>query len=287
MISFIRLTTRFFLTCLGLVLIGALPQLLNHSGGVVFSVPNYLEGLKIIFNSLINLNEITYSVKGNERDLFPFIFGPILYSLTILGIVYLLTIVLSLILTFFTMLMPINFISRIKYLVNVLESFPDILVITSFQIFIVYLYKKTGVLFLNFVSFDENAYALPIICLSILPTIQFYKLMILIFQDELEKNYTELAKGKGLKMGSVLFFHVFRNALVSLFYHSKSVIWFMLTNLLILEYLFNMNGITQFLFMYFTPDIFFIGLFLLFFPVFVMYFVGEIILNRWGGHKSI
>jgi peptide/nickel transport system permease protein len=280
-----KFSLQFMLACIGITFIGSIPYLFvsTGNGNMVFDVLGYVMGIKEIAFQLIHINEIMYNTGGDFRPLFPFIFKPFLYSITILFATLALSLIVSAVLTFFTMLLSKKVLQKVKFLLFIFESLPDLLIIVVLQLTIIKIYQKTGLLLFSIASLpDEKAYALPIICLSVLPMIQFYKIMILVFEEELDKNYVELAKGKGLKASWILLVHVLRNAIIQLFYHSKSIIWFMLSNLLILEYLFNILGITRFLFDYMTPPIFTVGLYILFIPLFFIYAVGELLVSRFA-----
>ena len=80
--------------------------------------------------------------------------------------------------------------------------------------------------------------------------------------------------------------HVLRNVAPGLIYYSKTMIWFMLSNLIIIEYVFNVSGITAFLLEYHTPEVFALGLLLLYIPVFLFYKISYLFLPQmWKGEK--
>ena len=102
----------------------------------------------------------------------------------------------------------------------------------------------------------------------------------IIFEDELDKEYVLLATSIGIKKSGILVFHVFRNAIIHVFFQSKSTVWFMLSNLFVLEVLFNMSGIMTFLLQNLNPQIFTISLIVFFLPIFLFYSLGEWILEK-------
>jgi ABC-type dipeptide/oligopeptide/nickel transport system permease component len=74
---------------------------------------------------------------------------------------------------------------------------------------------------LNFASYgDEQAILLQILSLSITPTMIITKLLISQMLDELSKSYAELALAKGLSFRRIIFVHVLRNTIYSLFHYS-------------------------------------------------------------------
>ncbi len=280
---------QFITAAAGIIFIGAIPQLFHRGESGFINFPAYGEAVQNIVTGLLHLGEMTYNVQGTIRPLFPIMLEMFFYSITILFSALMISLIFATLLTFFTMLLPHKVIEKMKFGVFLFESLPDILIIVLLQVAVIKFFQSTGILLFSIATIQgEKAYLLPILTLAILPTIQFYKLMILIFEEELEKQYVELARGKGLRKGFILLVHVWRNAGISIFYHSKSLLWFMLSNLLILEYLFNIPGITGFLMNYLTPEIFTVGLFLFFVPFFFMYAFGEYIvlkLDKGEGSK--
>ncbi|OZM56740.1 hypothetical protein CIB95_11000 [Lottiidibacillus patelloidae] len=285
-----RVLLQFIVACIGIIFIGAIPKLFEvervfdeegeTATGPLFNFSGYFEGIKDLFGKLMNVSEITYNANGTVRPIFPKIFEPYLYSAEILLGALLIGIVSAIVLTYITMLLHRKIISGFKFVTFVLESLPDILVIVGVQAIIIYIFQKTGVRLFSIAVYRENIYVLPIICLAVLPAVQFYKVLLLIFEEELEEHYVELAKGKGMKKSWILLVHVLRNAGISMFYHSKAILWFMLSNLVILEYFFNLYGITAFLLDYITSEIFTVGLFMIFIPLFIVYTSGEFLIQK-------
>lgn len=198
------------------------------------------------------------------------------YSLQILGLALAAAVIFALIGTFITMLFKEKTRQRIKITFYFLESMPDILVIMLAQLAVVMIYKQTGFLISKVaVIQDERIYWLPVLCLMILPMIQLYRLSMLTFEAEERKLYVEFARSLGFGKLVILFFHMYRNAIISVFFQSKKTMWFMLSNLFILELFFNMPGIMNFLAEHLTTEIFLLTVFVFFVPVFILYRIGE------------
>lgn len=123
-------------------------------------------------------------------------------------------------------------------------------------------------------------YIAPILCLSILPTLLFFKLFILLFEEEWGKSYVELARSKGLNNFEVLLKHCTSNVLKSLFFQSKSIVWLSISSLLIIEYLFGINGILYYLRADFSPTGTSFILISIFTPFFFFYTVAERIVDK-------
>lgn len=274
---------KFIITFVGIIIIGGIPSLFTVAEGQYINFQGFFDALQVILNSFLKLDELKYIPTENvEYPLFPHIFNPISYSLILLFSSLAIAYVVSTLLTFGTMLLPPNLVKRTKVSLSMLDSIPDLLLIYSFQLLVIFLYKKTGMIFFNFAALPgEKIYFLPLVCLSIYPAVFLFRLTITLFEEEFTKNYITLAKGKGIRMIMILYKHILPNVTVSLVNHSKNIIWFMLTNLLILERMFNIPGITSFIFEYLSPEVFVIGLLLLFIPTFFVNTACELAVEKY------
>ncbi|MFC7785578.1 ABC transporter permease subunit [Rossellomorea sp. GCM10028870] len=274
---------KFFLSIIGIILIGGLPVLLSGIGHRELRLQAYVQSVKDIIYALFHPGDLTYIIIGGqlERDLFPYIWDPISYSLLVLFSAFLLACFLSILLTILTMLFSQRNRDRIKFTLYLIESMPDVLVILLSQLFVLSLYKQTGILFFEIASVaTERAFLLPVLVLAILPTVQLFRISILSFESEESKDYVTLARSIGLGKLVILTFHILRNAVVSVFFQSKKTVWFMLSNLFVLELLFNITGITRFLMSTLQPKMFTIAILSIFIPLFVFYTLGEMVLSK-------
>ncbi|MBH0162680.1 MULTISPECIES: ABC transporter permease subunit [Fictibacillus] len=284
--NFIKNVVPLLLTICMIVVFGAIPILIV---GTEIHVSAYLIETKNLILSLLHPHEITYYITKPERPLFPEIFNPYLYSLTVYFSAFFLSILLGLLLSFVT----INFFSKsvkrfVSFLVFVLESLPDLFIVAVIQMGIVWFFKKSGILVMSFTSLpDERSYFIPIIALSILPTVQFFKMFMLSLEEEIQMDYVVFARAKGIPFIAILPFHVFRNTLMSIFYQSKSILWMMLSNLLVLEYILNMNGFTSFLFMYLSPELFVVALIMLLLPTYLLLLVFKICIKKLNNEEVV
>lgn len=279
-----RLTLKFVLSVAGIILIGAFPDLFS---GVQLDFSGYFLSLESLFSSIIHPNGLDYIISGVKRPLFPKILEPWSYSIILLFSAFFIAFAVSLATTYFTMLLSEKTRDKIKFVLFSLESVPDVLIIEIFTLIVIGLYKETGFLFLNIATYGAaKAYTLPIIVLAVLPTILLYRTMILGFEEETNQPYVDLARSKGLGIHHLLVSHIFRNALIHIFQHSKFTIWFMLSNLLVVEYIFNIHGLLYFMFMQNSAEVFTIGLFLLFLPIFVLFSIGQVFIERIIGRDA-
>lgn len=211
---------HFLLALLGIICLGALPEMFR---GLRIDVGNYLEALINLIIKLVHPLSLTYGPSGATRSLFPQIL--IMYKNT--AIIFICSFIVSLIISFIIVFFMLQCESRVKEKIKsvflFIESIPDILVILSLQIFVVWVFKITGTLVVNIAAVaDKPIFLLPIISLSIPTTIMFIKLLLLKFEGELEKDYVLFAKAKGLNKFHILKIHVLRNVVLSVLYFSKT-----------------------------------------------------------------
>lgn len=288
--NFILLFIRFCLIVFGIIAICCLPKLflteskqLPATGGMTIpptlhlNFEQYIIQIQSVFHSLLNPAKMTYKVdvvmkNVPDRDLFPFILDTYVYTLTIMIVAFLVAVLLA---TFFANL-TFYFSKRIQSAIlkglHVLETLPDLFVVFSIQLIVIWIYKHTNLLpTIPFSTMQEKTYFLPIVTLAILPTIYLYKITLLNYHTEIEKEYTTFALAKGMKPFYVLYKHVLINVLLSIFYNAKSIYFFMLSNMIVLEFLFNIYGLLQFLITHPTPEIMAIGILLLTIPFYIIF----------------
>ena len=272
---------QFVVALISILLISGAPQLITgfQKGELLWK--EYIETLQFHVNSLWHFRDLTvdyYIGRGEVRKVpvFPQLFENISYSLELLFLALAAAVLVALIGTFITMLFSDKIRSRVKLVFYFLESFPDILIILLAQLLIVNIFQKTGVLVSKIaVIGDDKIYWLPVLCLMILPMIQLYRLSMLTFEEEERQMYVELAKSLGFGKVFILFFHILRNAIISVFFQSKKTMWFMLSNLFILELMFNIPGIMYYMFQNMSGILFLVTVLSFFLPVFLLYSLGE------------
>ena len=150
------------------------------------------------------------------------------------------------------------------------EAIPDLVFIFVFQYGIIFLYKATGVKLLKLYGFDTDVYFLPIVCLGIVPFFLLTRLLVTIVTEEYTKNYVDFAKAKGLSYSEVFFKHVARNGLYSFAQHFSLVYWYMLSSLVIVEYLFELKGFTYILSFAVQPEVIVISILMIMLPYFLV-----------------
>lgn len=256
---------------------GYLRKLKSVSIGIIIIslLPSLISGLDQTFN-LRN-----YQMNGKTYDIFPGIFEKYFYSMTIVLGALVIGLFFAILFTFGATLLP-RFLKRLVYgILTVFESVPDLLIVLSLQMFIIYIYQKTGWLISNVtVVYDDKIYLVPILVLSVLPTIQLFKITFLLLEEEKYKPYVNVAKSMGLGDYYILIRHVFRNVLFNLFLYFKTIFVFLLSNLFIVEYIFNIHGLMRIML---SPNTF---VFLISTILIAVPFLYVFELAQWMIHKS-
>jgi peptide/nickel transport system permease protein len=279
----LQILKTFILSIIGILLMGGLPVLVSGIANSEWRFAHYWATIGEIIDAILHPSGLTYIVIGGqkERELFPYLWEPIQYSLTVLFSSFFLAMLMAVLLTIFTMMFSEKVRNSIKFGFYLLETLPDLLIILLLQLMLLYYYKQTGLIVAGIAAtYEEKVYLLPILVLAILPTIQLYRLTILTFEKEEKKDYVLLAKSIGLGRFFILIVHILRNAVISVFFQSKKTVWFMLSNLFVVELLFNIPGITRFLMTTLQPKLFTLALLSIFIPLFLFYNIGEYILSR-------
>jgi ABC-type dipeptide/oligopeptide/nickel transport system permease component len=247
---------RFFrdllLLLIGIIIICNLPNLLIDKGLPTFNVSNFLSSIGNFFIKIQNPSDITYLrfinyYKQVESLMFPEIWERLAYSLTILSSSIMLAITISILSAYIYYIGEGKLQRVIRWISVALNSVPDVMMIICIQLFFIALAKQFKVMPFTIITFNENkAYFLPILCLTILPTVQLFQMILTFIESEADKTYVEFAKAKGLSKTYIFFVHMTRNIAIHLIHQSKIIFLFLISNLFILENLFNIYGIMRF-----------------------------------------
>ncbi|PFD35526.1 peptide ABC transporter permease [Bacillus cereus] len=259
---------QFIISILGIICLGALPKLFY---GFELNVSEYIKSLKEVFAKLMDISNMQYA---RDKFLFPQLFVHYKETMVIFLAAFCISLLVAFCIVYMIMSSSPRIQHRIKSFLTFLESIPDILLILGSQILVIWFFKQTGFLPFQIAAIGgESIRGLPIFCLSIPTTIMFVKLLVLRFENELEKDYVLFAKAKGLDRFHILNRHILRNVLLSTLFFAKTNIWFMLSNLYIIEWIFNTRGI--FIFVKSYPDmkieLFIVSVLLIYIPIFILF----------------
>ncbi|MDP7981176.1 ABC transporter permease subunit [Bacillus sp. WLY-B-L8] len=258
---------QLILAIAGILCLSSLPSLFK---GMEIDINNYFKALGDLCKKLLDFSHLTYG-KG-LRPIFPQILEFYWQSLGL----FMLALVISVLCAFCFTYLIIRFfyekVKRMKFVLVILESIPDLFIIMCFQIVVLWLFQKTDIMVFNIATtWQEKSILMPVVCLSIPPTIMLTRIFLLQVEAELQKDYIAYARAKGLNFYHIFRHHVLRNVLFSMFHYSKTIVWFMFSNLLMVEYLFNVLGIVSFVLKYPFPEVFVVTLLLLYIPFFIIY----------------
>jgi ABC-type dipeptide/oligopeptide/nickel transport systems, permease components len=277
-------SARFVLTIIGLFLAGSLPALFQ---GLYIDVANYLTQMGQIALQLLHPGRMTYIYEGKAYPLFPALFQPYLYSMELFFTALFLALVASSAAIYVTVFLPEKVRRVVSFLAFIGESLPDIFIIVMFQLAVIWIYQRTGVLVMNMTqAFDTHIFVLPVLCMFILPACFLYHMMVLSVKNERQRDYVDLARGKGLNPRQILLRHIFRNAAANLASYSKSLVWTLLSSLVVTEFMFGINGgLTMFIYTHPTPLVFTVSLLLIFIPLYVLFTVVSVLIRQLTGIK--
>ncbi|NRD80812.1 ABC transporter permease subunit [Bacillus sp. BRMEA1] len=168
------------------------------------------------------------------------------YTMTILAASLLVVLFLAMLIAVFVMLSSGKVQTYLKYGINFIEGVPDLLVIFLFQIFVIALYKNTGLrIFQLYGIFGAKPYFIPVVTVSFLPVFLLAQFLIKVMAEEHNQLYVLYLKAKGISMIRILLVHIFRNIFPLLLLQMRTIIWLILANIYLIEYMFNLNGFTK------------------------------------------
>ncbi len=216
-----EVTIQFLISILGIICLGTLPKLFY---GFELHASQYIKSLQEVF---VNLMDITNFKYVGDKFLFPQLFVHYKETIIIFLAAFFISLFVAFCIVYVIMSSSPRIQHRIKSFLILLESIPDILLILVSQILVVWFFKQTGFLPFQIASIGgESIRGLPILCLSIPTTIMFVKMVVLRFENELEKDYVLFAKAKGLGRFHILNRHILRNVLLSTLFFAKTNIFF-------------------------------------------------------------
>lgn len=277
---------KFISIILSILLIGSFAGMFQN--GIGMSLKEFWNQFIQLIGAIANPGKLTYEPLfggGTGYPVFPTIFEYYGYSFFILVAGFVCALIGSLGLTYITFLLPYRLRKMLIKVTGILEAIPDLFIIVVIQLAIVTLYKETGLLIFEVVGGMERPIVLPLSAYSVLPAILLYRIMLLMFEDELTRPYVELARGKGLSTRRILWKHVLRNALFTVVNHSRTIIVLMLSNLVMLEILFNLYGLTWFMVNNVSVEIVVVGILMIFVPLFLIEAGSRFFIQRITGKE--
>lgn len=245
----------------------------------------FFETVKTTFENLFSLKDgkILIPQKFKTVPVFTFLPGAYRYSMSILFSALLLGVISSFIFVYLYLLMPMKAKKMVRKSISMLETLPDVFIIMCFQFSVIYFYKITGYKFLQIYSLTSEVYIMPILCLMLVPLFMLIRIMITLFDEEYEKLYVDFARAKGLSQLEIFTKHVARNILYSFSQYLSLIYWMMITSLILVEYLFLINGFTLMLYRFVgSPDIFIMGVGLILLPYGFLLMIVKLAARKMG-----
>ncbi|WP_335872706.1 ABC transporter permease subunit [Bacillus sp. 2205SS5-2] len=291
--QFLWIPVQFLLTCTGLFLFSAAGSLLMYDNELVIHLAKYLHTLKQIFHDVLHPGSIFISIEEGEKiyPLFPMFFKLFGYSFLLLTAAFIIAVVVSAITSYLFMFLPRWAYRICMRILDLFDSLPDVMIVVLLQLFIIWFFKRTDILLFDIYKLGEDKiYVLPIFCLSILPIVFLTKHFLFQIREEKDRPYVEYSFSKGFSKAYTLWVHLFRNVWIQFYYHIKPIFLLMLSNLLIIEILFNINGFMVVMLTTATiePSAFFIGMLMVFVPFFILFNLGRILIAKTvGGEMEI
>lgn len=249
------------------IIIGSLPVLLRD---LTFDFESYLSGIKDLAVKIFTLDGLTYD---GEHELLPAVIDRYFYSLKTLTVSFIFSVILAFILSYIIVLFLKNKKDYVLSFIEIIRTIPDIVGIFLLQSIFIWINKTYGLKLVQTVSLgsENQAFLLPLLSLSLPIFLFLTQVIVLKIFDELDKQYVDFAKAKGLSFFYLLNVHVIRNIMYDLLSHFKTIIWMMLSTLVMVEYIFNMDGLMMFNIKHITIELFVFSCILFFTPFFIMY----------------
>ena len=285
MSSTFTVLTRFIYVVIGIILISAFVGLFTD--GIQLEFTLFVDNVLHIVKSLIfPENLLILGATNRQYSIFINFWDYYVYSLIIFLAALCISIIIGLFITYLTILLPQKLNDGVSKIISLLESLPDLFIIIIIQFSVIYYFKQTGTLLFPVAgSSQNNTYLLPIFTLALIPSFMIYRINLHLVNEEWKKPYIDLAKSKGFNKSYIFFSHVLRNVVPSLFSHSKTIVLYLLSSMVIFEKLFNIYGIFTFITSYPNPNVIAFTLIMFFLPVFILYALITTLIEKNTGQR--
>jgi peptide/nickel transport system permease protein len=285
MSSTFTVLTRFLYVVIGIILISAFVGLFTN--GIQLEFRLFVDNVLHIVKSLVfTENLLILGPTNREYSIFINFWDYYFYSLIIFLTALCISLIIGLFITYVTILLPQKLYNVVSRIISLLESLPDLFIIIVIQFSVIYYFNQTGTLLFPVAgSSQNNTYFLPIFSLALIPSFMIYRINLHLVNEEWKKPYIELAKSKGFNKSYIFFSHVLRNIVPSLFSHSKTIVLYLLSSMVIFEKLFNIYGIFTFITSYPNPNVIAFTLIMFFLPVFFLYALITTLIEKNTGQR--
>ena len=132
-------------------------------------------------------------------------------------------------------------------------SFPDVFIVLCSLFLIIYIANN------DMISQMINpkilrGFIMPLLTLSIIPTVYISRITFIGIQEDAKKGYISGAKAKGLTKLNIYIKHILSSVILKVVDSMPTLITIIISNLIIVEYLFNYNGIVYNLYRFYKQN---------------------------------
>lgn len=210
-----------------------------------YPIKNVIKGVN---NKVVSLAKGDYKVTENGKDLVALVQVALKRSLKILIGGLIIAVVFGILKGILDSRRGKSRDSSLKVLLTIIPiSLPDVLIVAMLQAFAIWLIQHGIRIFKVAGAGSWHHEVLPIVALSILPACYIARVTAMSIESCYEKEYVKAAIGKGCSSRRILWNHVMRNAIGIIFESLSNITAMIITNMMIVEYMFSYPGITSML----------------------------------------
>lgn len=204
--------------------------------------------IKNVNDKLISLAEGDYKVTANGKDTIMLLKNSVKKSMKLLTGGLIVAVVFGIFKGIFDSRRGKSKDSSLKVLLTIIPiSLPDVLIVALLQAFAIWLIQHGIKIFKVAGAGTWHHEVLPIVALAILPASYIARVTAMSIESCYDKEYVKAAIGKGCSSRRILWNHVMRNAIGIIFESLSNITSLIISNMLIVEYMFSYPGITQLL----------------------------------------
>lgn len=204
--------------------------------------------IKIVNNKITSLAEGDYKVTSNGKDLIELVKVALKRSMKILAGGLIIAVIFGIFKGIIDSRRGKSRDSSLKILLTIIPiSLPDVLIVAMLQALAIWLIQHGIRIFKVAGAGSWHHEILPIVALSILPACYIARVTAMSIESCYDKEYVKAAIGKGCSSRRILWNHVMRNAIGIIFESLSNITAMIITNMMIVEYMFSYPGITSML----------------------------------------
>lgn len=166
-------------------------------------------------------------------------------------------------------------------------SLPDVFIVLCSMLLISYISYSDMLKQLVDLS-KLKGFFIPLLTLSIIPTVYTSRITFIVVQEEIKKGYVIAAKGKGLSKFDIFIKHILKSVVIKVVDSIPTLITIIISNLIIVEYLLDYRGIVFNLYRFYKQNDInsFIGLSIALGLIYITFIVFAKLLSRFINPKK-